>query len=181
MADGATALEPPVAVPQTPHLRAGAPAFPRAEAWTLVALSAAILALRIVYASAYPIDSDEPQHLHVAWAWTKGLLPYRDVFDNHAPLFHVLSAPLVAFIGEDPRILLFMRLAMLPVFAAALAGSYALGRRLFGARTGAWAALLCGLSPTFFFKSVEYRTDVLWAALWVVAVATHNAAHRTSV
>src|SRR3989442_15352155 len=144
MAQGATALEPPVPAPQTAVLRAGAPAFPRVERGTLVALSAAILSLRVAYAFAYPFDSDEPQHLHIAWAWTKGLLPYRDVFDNHAPLFHILSAPLIAVIGEDPRVLLFMRLAMLPVFAAALAGSYALGRRLFGARAGAWAAILCG-------------------------------------
>src|SRR2546425_17840 len=113
MADGVTALEPPVAVPQTPHLRAGAPVFPRVEAWMLVALSAAILALRIVYAFAYPFDSDEPQHLHVAWAWTKGLLPYRDVFDNHTPLFHMLSAPLVALIGETPRLLVLLKTVML--------------------------------------------------------------------
>ena len=165
-----SALQP---VEDAPGGPAGRPASgSRGEQGALLALSAAMLVLRVVYALAYPVDTDEPQHLHIAWAWTKGLLPYRDVFDNHAPLFHVLSAPLVAFIGEDPRILLFMRLAILPVFAAALAGSYALGRRLFGARTGAWAALLCSLSPTFFFKSVEYRTDVLWAALWVVAVAT---------
>src|SRR2546425_840595 len=142
----------------------------RGEQRALLALSAATLLLRVAYAFAYPVDSDEPQHLHIAWAWTKGLLPYRDIFDNHAPLFQALSAPLVAIIGESPRILLFMRLAMIPVFAGALMGSYALGRELFGARAGAWAALLCGLSPTFFFKSVEYRTDVLWAALWVLAI-----------
>ncbi len=103
---------------------------------------------------------------------TQGLLPYRDLFDNHTPLFHILSAPWVALIGEDPRILLDMRLAMIPVFAVCLFGSYLLGRRLFGPRCGLWAAFLCGLSPTFFFKSVEYRTDVLWAALWVLAIVT---------
>src|SRR2546425_5586087 len=143
----------------------------RGEQRALLALSAATLLLRVAYAFAYPVDSDEPQHLHIAWAWTKGLLPYRDVFDNHAPLFHTLSAPLVAIIGENPRILLLMRLAMIPIFAAALGGSYSLGRSVFGARVGAWAALLCGLGPTFFFKSVEYRADVLWAALWVLAMA----------
>jgi len=166
----ASALQP---VDVTPHDPAGRPAAASpGERRALLALSAAMLFLRVAYAFAYPVDTDEPQHLHIAWAWTQGLLPYRDVFDNHAPLFHALSAPLVAIIGEDSRVLLFMRLAMLPVFAGALAGSYALGRRLFGARAGAWAALLCGLGPTFFFKSVEYRTDVLWAALWVLAVAT---------
>ncbi len=168
---GATALEP-ITPAVAPDARPGPNALTRAEPLTLVALFGAMFALRIAYAFSYPFDSDEPQHLHVAWAWTKGLLPYRDVFDNHAPLFHILSAPLVALIGEDPRILVFMRLAMTPFFAAALAGSFLLGRRLFGARAGLWAAAVCGLSPTFFFKSLEYRTDVLWAALWVLAIAT---------
>jgi hypothetical protein len=148
-----------------------AAALPRAEVPGIVALAGAMLLLRAAYCFSYPFDSDEPQHLHVAWAWTQGLLPYRDVFDNHAPLFHVLSAPLVALIGESPRILVFMRLALIPLSAATLWGTYLLGRRLFGARAGWWAAILCGLSPTFFFKSVEYRTDVLWAALWVLAIA----------
>lgn len=147
------------------------PPTKRAEAGLLAVLGGSLAALRVAYVFSIPVDSDEPQHLHVAWAWTKGLLPYRDVFDNHAPLFHALSAPLVALIGEDPRILVFMRLAMMPFFAAALLGSFLLGRRLFGGRAGLWAALVCGLSPTFFFKSLEYRPDVLWAALWVLAIA----------
>ena len=171
MAHGATALEPTAADQRTPHARARTAALPRAETWTLVALCAATLALRVAYVFAYPFDSDEPQHLHVAWAWTKGLLPYRDVFDNHTPLFHILSAPLVALIGETPRILVLMRLAMIPLSAATLWGSFLLGRRLFGTRAGLWSAVLCGLSPTFFFKSLEYRADVLWAALWVLAIA----------
>ena len=153
--------------PQVP----GAPAVSRAEAIGLSVLGAAMILLRAAYCFAFPFDSDEPQHLHIAWAWTQRLLPYRDVFDNHAPLFHVLSAPLVALIGENPRILVFMRLALIPISAATLWGSYLLGRRIFGTRAGWWAAILCGLSPTFFFKSVEYRTDVLWAALWVLAMA----------
>ena len=168
MERGAAALDAIAALPGAP---AGRPAgLPRAEFLALAALSGALLLLRAAYSFSHPFDSDEPQHLHIAWAWTRGLLPYRDVFDNHAPLFHLLTAPLVALIGEDPRILVFMRLAMIPAFAATLWGSYALGRRLFGARAGWWAAIVCGLSPTFFFKSVEYRTDVLWATLWVLAI-----------
>jgi dolichyl-phosphate-mannose-protein mannosyltransferase len=171
MAHGATALEPPVAAQKTPHARARTAGLPRPEIWTLVALFTAALALRVAYVFAYPFDSDEPQHLHVAWAWTKGLLPYRDVFDNHAPLFHILSAPFVAIIGETPRILVLMRLAMIPLSAATLWASFLLGRRLFGTRSGLWSAVICGLSPTFFFKSLEYRADVLWGALWILAIA----------
>ena len=45
-------------------------------------------------------DSDEPQHLHVIWGWTRGLIQYRDLLDNHMPLFHIMFAPILGVIGE---------------------------------------------------------------------------------
>src|SRR4051794_17888837 len=53
-------------------------------------------------------DSDEPQHLHVVWEWTQGVLPYRDFFDNHTPLFHVLFAPVLRLFGERADIVELM-------------------------------------------------------------------------
>ena len=130
----------------------------------------ALLVLRIVYAWALRINSDEPQHLHVVWGWTQGLLPYRDVFDNHTPLFQLLSAPLFAAIGERAEILPLMRLATIPWYALALWCTYRIGRALFDARTGAWAAVLTALMPAFFILFAQFRTDVAWAALWLAMV-----------
>jgi 4-amino-4-deoxy-L-arabinose transferase-like glycosyltransferase len=118
----------------------------------------------------YRFDSDEPQHLHVAWGWTAGLVQYRDLFDNHAPLFHILMAPILRVVGERPDVLLYMRAPMLVLFAVVIWGTYVLGRRMYSARVGAWAALLLSLYPTFFLKSIEFRTDNLWNTLWVVAL-----------
>ena len=61
-------------------------------------------------------DSDEPQHLHVIWAWTHGLVQYRDVFDNHMPLFHLLCAPILGLMGEHAADLYWMRLLMVPLY-----------------------------------------------------------------
>src|SRR5262249_26715629 len=58
-----------------------------------LALVAAATLLRLGAIFRYRFDSDEPQHLHVVWAWTQGLAQYRDVFDNHMPLFHLLNVP----------------------------------------------------------------------------------------
>jgi hypothetical protein len=81
--------------------------------------AAALLVLRIYCALTLPTNSDEPQHLHVVWAWTEGLLPYRDVFDNHAPLFQLLCAPLLAWLGERAAIVARMRLSMIPLYFGA--------------------------------------------------------------
>ena len=58
--------------------------------WILFALT---LLLRSFYVFRHGFDSDEWQHLHVVWAATRGLTQYRDVFDNHAPLFHETNLP----------------------------------------------------------------------------------------
>ncbi len=129
------------------------------------------LLLRIVFDYRFRFNSDEPQHLHVAWAWAHGLMQYRDVFDNHTPLFHLLCAPLVAWFGDRPDLLIMMRLTMLPVWSATLWATYLTGRALWGRRLGWWAAVLTALMPPFFTHSVEFRADDLWALLWVLFVA----------
>src|SRR5258706_7265700 len=118
----------------------------------------------------YGFDSDEPQHLHVAWGWTAGLVQYRDLFDNHAPLFHILSAPLLRVVGERSDVLFFMRAPMLLLFAVVLWATYVLGERLYSARVGVWASLLLSFFPPFFLKSLEYRTDNLWNTLWMIVL-----------
>ena len=142
----------------------------RGERGVVLALFVALLAMRAAFVYRMPIDSDESQHLHVAWLWIEGRLPYRDFFDNHAPLFHILTAPFVAAVGERAEILIFARFAMFPLFVATLYLVYALGRRLFDARVGAWAAILLGFHAEFFATSLEYRTDDLWIVMWLTAV-----------
>ena len=143
---------------------------PARERWIAGMLLAALIALRVLYAYHYEFDSDEPQHLHVVWAWTRGLLPYRDVLDNHAPLFHLLMAPLLSAIGERPEALHAMRFAMFPLFATVLLAVAMLGRRLWSPRVGLWGAVLAAAWPQHFLTSLEFRADDLWAALWLLSL-----------
>lgn len=140
------------------------------ERITVSALALASGLLRALAFFRYRFDSDEPQHLHVAWGWTAGLLQYRDLFDNHAPLFHIVTAPILKLIGERDDVLLYMRAPMLLPFAIVVWATYVIGTRLYSRRIGVWSAVLLSLLPPFFLKSLEYRTDNLWNALWFVAV-----------
>ena len=143
----------------------------RAERLVAMILIALAFLLRSFYVFRHGFDSDEWQHLHVVWAATRGLTQYRDVFDNHAPLFHILSAPLVAVVGETPNILYVMRLAMTPLVAVTLWGTWLIGRTIGGRRAGLWAAAILGFIPLFFLRSIEYRPDVLWTMFWILALA----------
>jgi hypothetical protein len=148
-----------------------APPGPGAGRSVAIALIALGAALRLLYVFHHVVNTDEPQHLHVAWAWTQGLLPYRDVFDNHSPLFSMAMAPLLARVGERADVVVVMRLAMIPFAVAALVATWVIARRLFGATTAWWAVAMAMVFPDYVRASVEYRTDQMWAALWLWSLA----------
>ena len=133
-------------------------------------LFAGLFVLRIVYARNLRIGSDELQHLHVVWGWSRGLWQYRDVFDNHTPLFQMFCAPFFALLGERADALIPMRFGMIAFYAWSLASTYFIGARLFDRRTGRWAALAAGAWVPFFETMTEFRTDGPWAALWLAVM-----------
>lgn len=132
--------------------------------------AAALAALRCVLVFRYGFDSDEPQHMHVAWAWAHGLMQYRDVFDNHMPLFHLLAAPLFRFRGEDVQLLFMARFAMVPLFVIALVLVWRISRVLHDERTAWWTMAMTALFTPFFLGTLEFRTDDLWVVLWLAAI-----------
>jgi hypothetical protein len=131
-------------------------------------LCALLIFLRIVNLLHHRFDSDEPQHLHVIWSWTQGLVQYRDVFDNHMPLFHIMLAPIAGLIGERATILYWMRFVLLPLYFVSAWATYQIGARLFSKRVGIWSAIGAGFFPSYHFMTLEFRPDNLWAALWLL-------------
>jgi len=116
-------------------------------------------------------DSDEPYHVHVIWSWTRGLVQYRDVFDNHMPLFHLMFAPIAGLIGERPTILFWMRFLLLPMYFVTAWSAYRIGSALFSRRTGVWAVLLLGFFSGYYSLAYQFRTDNLWTPLWMLCIA----------
>lgn len=163
-------------------------AEPRSEPWLQVrwqtiAFAAFVVAaalLRVIAVFRYRIDSDEPQHLHVVWAWANGLLPYRDVFDNHMPLFHMLFAPLLRVLGERADALIAMRLAMLALYAVMIALTFRIATRCYPRRIAYWSTVVAALFPLFLLWSVEFRTDDLWTIFWLASIAVLVAAPLTT-
>jgi hypothetical protein len=157
--------------------------WPAVRPDTVVAAAciAAAVVLRLVAVFRYQIDSDEPQHLHVVWAWANGLLPYRDVFDNHMPLFHMLLAPLFRVVGERPDALISMRLLMVPMYAAMIALTYRIAVRCYERSVAMWSTIVAALFPLFLLCSVEFRTDNLWAVFWLASIAVLVTAPLTTL
>jgi hypothetical protein len=137
----------------------------------LAALLAAYALLRVYLLRSTPLNTDEPQHLHVVWAWSRGLVPYRDVFDNHTPLFHMLYAPVLRLLGETPHVVLWMRLAIVPVAVAAIWLTAIIARNLWDRKVALWAVVFTSTYPPYLLVAGQFRTDGLWAAAWIATVA----------
>src|SRR5947207_10393588 len=130
-------------------------------------LFALMIVIRVVNIVRYRFDSDEPQHLHIIWAWARGFVQYRDLFDNHMPLFHITFAPIFGLIGDRVTILYVMRFLLLPMYFVAAWCTYKIGTCLFSRRAGIWAVILAGLYTRYHLISLEFRTDNLWARFWL--------------
>jgi hypothetical protein len=141
-----------------------------AEFVAAASLFALMIALKLVNMTRYRFDSDESQHMHVIWAWARGFVQYRDVFDNHMPLFQIMFAPIFGLIGDRATILYWMRFILLPMYFVGAGCTYRIGELLFSRRAGIWAVILAGLYSTYHFTSFEFRTDNLWAPLWLLCV-----------
>ncbi len=137
--------------------------------------------LRLWLVRGAALDSDEPQHLHVVWAWTQQGVPYRDAFDNHMPLFHMLCAPLLSLLGERSDILDCMRLAMVPLAVAAFVLAWRCGRALWGASAASLGLALLALEPTYQRMAGQFRADTLWALAWIAAMAAFVLVRRPTL
>ncbi len=141
------------------------------EFTSAASLLIALILLRAITIMHYRFGSDEPQHLHVVWGWARGFVQYRDLADNHMPLFQILCVPIYKLIGDRGTILYWMRSVLQPLYIVAFWCTYRIGSLLFSRRVGVWAAILVGLSTDYVFCSVEFRTDNLWAPLWLLCMS----------
>jgi hypothetical protein len=138
------------------------------EGWAL----AGLIVAAIVGWALVPTYPDYDAYHHLVWG--------RDLMHGTAPGFETFAAPtqhplyvalaaLLSLAGQDAdRLLVLVTLLSL---AALVAGSYALGRALFGAAPALLGALLVGSSFAFLLYAARAFVDVPFLALVVWAAA----------
>jgi hypothetical protein len=141
------------------------------ERTAFLIIAALIIGFKVLAIYHYRSDSDETQHAHVVWNWVTGNVQYRDVFDNHMPLFQLAMAPVMRLIGQRPDVMIILRWTMLPLYFASIWAVYRITLALYGARLAPWSALIASALARFFYTSTEFRTDQAWAALWLIGLA----------
>ena len=117
-------------------------------------------------------ENDELQHLHVVWSWTRGLVQYKDVFDNHAPLYHLLAGAVLRLSGAGSAAgwLLPARSLSLAVFAGLLAAAYRLSQKVFGLEPGEALTAACLLGASAPFMAMAARPEPLWLLFFFLSL-----------
>jgi hypothetical protein len=118
-------------------------------------------------------DPDEFQHLHSAWYISKGMLPYRDYFEHHTPLLHLLLAPFFVFFKVDTdandaiAFLFFARRWMWVFTGIILVLAFWLGKIWRDERIACVGTLFLANTIFFFQKTLEIRPDLLAVIFWL--------------
>jgi len=117
---------------------------------------------------------DELQCLHAAWNVSRGLLPYRDFWENHTFLTYAVLQPFFWFLPENADFLIWVR--VIYAFGASLvllAVFYRLALIFFENRVFALlSTFILSASPVFTEWFIEIRPDPLlnipWLLSWIV-------------
>jgi hypothetical protein len=132
-------------------------------------------ALQVAY-----LDRDEFEHLHAAWNFSRGMMPYRDFYQVHPPWLYFMLAPILRRypVESDPNAALAAiyaarRFAMLCA-GMSLAMTFVLARIWRGSRV-AWISIaLVSTAVPFARKTLEIRPDgpalVLWLGFLAILV-----------
>ena len=115
-------------------------------------------------------EADDLQHLHAAWMVGQGKVPYRDYFDHHTPLYHVVFAPYASAIGRDP-LLLMITFRMLAAVCAC--GIFYLFWRLIARSNGptyAWLGLGLLAASRHSDLLFSLRPDYIAVLLLLIAI-----------
>lgn len=118
-------------------------------------------------------DADEFEHLQFTWLLSQGRTPYRDFFEHHTPVFHLLTAPYFDMIrdtGAGVMLVAPFGLRVLCTLFTALTACvvFAMTRRAAGSGTATMAVALF-LSCSFVLeKGIEVRPDALATLLLTV-------------
>lgn len=120
-------------------------------------------------------DPDEFEHLQASWLIGEGLTPYRDFFEHHTPLWHLLTSAVFHVVEPDSferatALMVGSRAFSFLCSAAVAALTWSLARRFAGRTVAAFALLLLLASSPFMQKGVEIRPDPLSTLCILVAV-----------
>jgi len=113
---------------------------------------------------------DEFQHVQASWLISEGLVPYKDFWENHTPLYHFILAASFKLLPETPKAIISLRLLQfLPVLLIFFMVNLFIQTR-YDFTVFLYSLLLLGFHKWFLDKTCEVRPDVILVLFSLVAL-----------
>lgn len=136
----------------------------------LLLFSIGITGLMRLYLSIYRyFDPDEFAHIHWAYHFVIGQVPYKDFFIYHIPFFQWFLLP-IFLLPHSPAAIIFSRIIMFVLFSLCAVLLYLLTRSLTKHKISALLTVLFLIvSPIMIDKGIEVRPDVLMVLFFIIS------------
>jgi hypothetical protein len=149
-------------------------------AFIVLLVTTLVTNLMRLYLSVYRyFDPDEFAHLHWAYHFMIGQVPYKDFFIYHIPFYQWFLLP-IFLLPQSPEAIIFSRLVMSFIFLIScgiLAHlAYKISRHTI---TALFTVLFMTVSPIMIDKGIEVRPDVLMVlffilTMWILFLKPHT-------
>ncbi|MCM8817282.1 MAG: glycosyltransferase family 39 protein [Candidatus Omnitrophica bacterium] len=114
-------------------------------------------------------DDDEFQHCHNAYLIWKGLVPYRDFFEHHLPLYHIVFSPLYIF-GEKPETIFIFRFLSILSSGLVFLFLYKYLKEINSGRIALFCISLLSFIPMYLIKMTEARPESIAILLFTLGL-----------
>jgi len=152
----------------TRHLRALNASF---VIWAAIVLFLLVnVALTLLHVPFAEFDSDELQHLHIAWMVGNGSILYGDFWDHHGPVYSLFNGLIIYLTNSEPDIELgfYFRAISAVATGAILFVTYLIARTLSLSVKSAVTAVAILLSLIFVQDNgTELRPDPMQTLFWL--------------
>ena len=137
-----------------------------------VCLAAVFLLLKSAVTAGlrYQYDIDELFHVQLIYLYTKGYLPYRDVFTFHSPIFHYLFLPVMRLSGFNFNAIYEIRIIMVIFFIVRIILLLFIIKKIFNLRTALLFLPVFLLDPLSNFSAMQIRPDQLMLLLFTAGL-----------
>lgn len=140
---------------------------------------AAALCTRLLFLELRPFQSDESIYVYSAYAITKGIVPYREIFLAHPPLMYLIYAVFIQSVGPN---YIYLRLCTVGIYLITILLTYLMTKAFIKNRKlGLICATVYAFFPSYYLLLsvkglLENLLTLFTLSSFVVYIAFHN--HR---
>lgn len=137
----------------------------------LIVIALLLIARQLWWALFGELNVDEFENLHIIWLYENGVMPYRDYYHTHLPIYNVILYPIYLIFGPSAELPSAVRLIFSPLVFIAIWQIAYIAYKITCSRLASWLAIIFLLSSPQISNFLSHiRPDLFGLVLALFAV-----------